>query len=1115
MRLRISRKQSILCLALALTLLAGWGVVHLPGSDPMLEEIELYAADENEYAAALAQQLAAIRQGQNVNEANAVGYTPLMNAVLAGDLKAVDYLLVKGARLHHPGPDNRTAADMAHHEKVRELLEACALAERRPNGREREQMRQNLRRAHINPDNLNQALFNAISSWSGSSVMLTAQVLALGANANAINEEGRHILQQRHQDPGTMVLLLRQGSNPNAARDSQGASHAVLNTIKRDPRFVQALLAAGAEVKGANALARAAGKGNSALVRQFLERGANPNGVADNGKTVLEHAVQGLGKPTGNDETAGLPRCVKLLLAAGAKTEYTPEGGNPRSPLSPGGVSILPECIRLLVDAGADVNAPNSRGANYAHIAAYKKPTRENLELLEDIIAAGADLKKADAKGETLLFYALPGLCDLPVADPDEKIREEAIELLEDYLKIITAAAPDPAALDRNGNTALHLAVIRRGTADDRVVEFLLRMGVDPAVRNNFGRTALEAMLRNPCGPRSKYVARLLTSKGPMPTDPGLQLVLAAMTDDTAAIRTLLKTNPGQDVLATALGCVQNAAAADVLLRGGAPCHYENMAYMVRHGNPDVVRIFASHRKLEYLAPHWASVRTEAMARAFVEAGLMPGAPQEIANEKVLRYLLTLPGFNANGARMNLSAWRDEEMLLPYMVAHGRSKMTRLLLEHGTAVNGYPVAPLALARDTAIAELLINSGADLTWRSAAGDTLLSHHKSKLKQLAKAYKDSPTDDELEKFREHHDIAEMLEDAGVSDIHPRKDEIKAALRQSHNEELYETVDFVTEDWSGPVRISEQAMVMARASGNTDTANILSIGPDRIKFKWDRWGYGYAVRRADGRFHEVPDEGRYRDLTVSPEKVPHYWLDFADEQGQETRLFVHPDYQYAVRGDSKARGRILEIRRGHSGAMLRIKWDKGGTTQLVMLGSRIFVLTPETARQALKEYRPAINFREISVAGDSWQDRLRISPEFMVAARTSGSQDTARVQMFDNNRLILKWDRWGEESFIRQADGKYHKDNTSLIEGERIRNLMRQGSSEIRTRKLRFAGPGWQDTVLISFEHKIAVRCGGRQDAATLVRFSKNSYTLKWDKYGEETFIRQADGSFKAVR
>lgn len=1099
-------------MTLALTLLAGWGVVHLSGSDPMLEEIELYAAEENEYAAALKQQLAAIRKGQSVNVSNDEGYTPLMNAVLSGDLKAVDYLLVKGARLHRPGQDKRTAAEMAHHEKIRELLEACALAERRPNDLEREQMRQSLRNAHINPDNLNQALFDAISSWRGNSVTLTAQVLALGANANAVNQEGRHILQQRHQDPGTMVLLLRQGSDPNAARDSQGASHAVLNTIKRDARFVQALLTAKAEVKGANALAKAAGEGNASLVRQFLEHGANPNGVADNGKTVLEHAVQGLGNPAGHDELAGIPRCVKLLLAAGAKTEYTPKDGPPRSPLSPGGMSILPECIRLLVDAGADVNATNSRGANYAHIAAYKEPTRKNLELLEDIIDAGADLKKADTKGETLLFYALPGLCALPVADPDEKIREEAIELLEDYLKIIKSANPDPAARDRNGNTALHLAVIRRGTADDRVVEFLLRMGVDPSVRNKFGRTALEAMLRNPCGPRSKYIARLLASKGPMPTDPGLQLVQAAMTDDTTTIRKLLEAKPERDILATALGCVQNAAAADILLRAGAPCQYENMAYMVRHGNPDVVRIFVNHRKLEYLAPHWASVRTEAMAKAFVEAGLMPGAPQEIANEKVLRYLLTVKGFNPNGTKISLSAWRDGEAILPYMAANGRSKMTRLLLEHGTAVNGYAVAPLALAKDIDIAEMLINAGTDLTWRSATGDTLLSYHKAKLKQLAKAYLNSPTDTELEAFRAHHAIVEMLADAGVSDVHPRKEEIKEELRQLHTDEKYETVEFVTNGWSGPVRINEEAMVMARASGNTDTANILSIGPDRIKFKWDRWGYGYAVRRADGKFHEAVDEDRYRDLANAPEKVPSYQLTFTNEQGRETRLYLHPDYQYAVRGDTKAGGKVIELKRGCSGAFIRIKWDKGGETRLVKLGDKVCVLNPETARQVLKENRPTIAFTEISVVGDSWQDRLRISTEFMVAARSGGSRDTARVLLFDNNRLALKWDRWGEESFIRQADGKFHKDNSKLIEGERIRNLIRQRSREIRTKNFRFAGPGWQDTVFISFEHKVAVRSGGRKDAATVIRFDKNSITLKWDKYGEETFIRQPDGLFK---
>ena len=270
MRLSFFRKQSVLCSTLAAVLLVGGIVAYLPGSDPMLEEIEIYAAEDNEYALELQRQLAAIRTGQSVNVANEEGYTPLMNAARAGDLNAIDFLLVKGARLHRLGPDKLPAAGMTRNEKIKELLNACAQAERRPNDREREQMRQNLRNAHINPDNLNQALFDAISSWRGNSVTLTAQVLALGANANAVNQDGRHILQQRHRDPGTMVLLLRQGSDPNAARDSQGASHAVLNTIHRDPRFVQALLAADAEVSGANALAKAAGKGDSVLVRQLL-----------------------------------------------------------------------------------------------------------------------------------------------------------------------------------------------------------------------------------------------------------------------------------------------------------------------------------------------------------------------------------------------------------------------------------------------------------------------------------------------------------------------------------------------------------------------------------------------------------------------------------------------------------------------------------------------------------------------------------------------------------------------------------------------------------------------------------------------------------------------------
>lgn len=1034
MNLRLSRKHIALTAALSLSLLAGGIVVLLPTTDPMLKEIAAYASQQGEFDATLDAQLQAIYNGGNVDEPDHHGYTPLMNAARAGNISAVDFLLIRGARLHIPGPNQQTAADMAANEGIRNLLEACAIAEHHPDETEKEQMRRNLQHAHISPDELNQALFDAVNSWHGDSVRLAAQVLALGGNANARNAQGRHILQNRHRNPGSMVLLLRQGSEPNAALDHQGASHAVLNTIGRDSRFVQSLLAGGASVKGANALAKAAGKGYARLVQQFLERGANPDGVADNGKTVLEHAVQGIGYTAGKG--ADIPRCVSLLLEAGAGTEHTGKDGKARSPISPGGISIMPECIRLLVDAGANVNTLNSRGANYAQIAVYKEASAENLQLLKDIISAGADLTHVDSMGETFLFYALPSMCALPVTDPVDSIRTEAQGKLEDLFRIVRSSAPNPAARDRNGNTSLHLAVIRRGTADDRVVEYLLSMGVDPAARNNFGRTALEAMLRNPCGPRSKYVAMLLARKGPLPTDPGLQLVLAAMTDDTATIRKVLETRPGADIMAVALGCVQNAGAADLLLKAGAPAHPENIAYMVRHGNPDVVRIFVEHNRLNDLAPHWKSVRTEAMAKAFTDAGLMPSTPEEIANDRVLKHLLTLPHFNPNGVQMNLAARQDSEAMLPSMVRNGRSKMTRMLLEHGVALNGYITAPLALAKDEEMAELLLDSGADLTWRGATGDTLLSYHKKKLKQLAQDYTDSPTKEKLEHFRAAYEAAELLEDAGVSDIHPRKDEIKRALLSPQPAEEYTTVHFVTPDWSGPVRVSEKAMVMARTSGNADTANILSMGPDRIRFKWDRWEYGFAVRRADGRYHQKLDADRYHDLRRTPEKVPHVYIDFRNETKETARLYLHPDYQYAVRGDTRESGQVQRIRRGSQGASIRIRWDKGTESTLLMINGTLHVLTPESAQQALQEYHPGIAYRELELVNREWQDTVRISPDFMVAARCGGSKDTAVIRHLSDNRITLKWDRWGVESFTRQADGKYHQDNAQELEAAKIR-------------------------------------------------------------------------------
>lgn len=1109
----LSRKQQILAIALGSALLIGGTAALLPGSDDMEARIRAYGLDTSELTRGLQAQMEAIRQGQSVNVADGKGFTPLMNAAHANAVADVDYLLIKGARIKRKAPNGKSALDMAENPRIKALLSACNVAESAPSEAQKEEMRQHLRKSFINPDDLTQGMFDAVEKWYGDEkIRNIARVLALGGNANAINSDGRHILECRHIDSQALVMLLRYGADPNARLNNEGGSVVLSNNIARNKRNTRNLFLCNASAKGATILSKAAGKGDAETVRMLLEHGADPNGTC-NGKSILEHAVQGLSNPHGDDATVGIPATVRLLLSAGARTETTDKEGKPRSPISPGGMSILPACIRALVDAGADVNALNSRGANYAHIAVYKEGTRENLKLLEDIIDAGADLKHVDNKGETFLFYALPTLCNINVQDKDEEKREEAEDLLEDYLDIIKDAEPDPAALDRNGNTALHLAVIRRGPADDRLVEFLLKMGVDPTVRNKFGRTALEAMLRSPYGRRSKHVARLLTAHGPMPQQPAQQLVLASMMDDTQAIRKLLESRHEPDVLSRALGCVQNAAAADLLIKAGAPLYYEDAENLLRYGNPDVIRIFAGHKKQSCLSRRWDCVQTKAMAKAFIDAGIPFPQPHEIANDEVLAYLLTLPSFNVNAKELTMqyTAHNNAELLLPNLASQGRRKMTAILLKHGVALDGYPASPLELTEDEEIARMLIDHGTNLNSRTSTGETLLSARKSKLAELAKEYRENPTLELLERFASNYRIAEMLDDAGVADAHPRRDEIKRALQRPDCAEDYETVQFETDGWHGSIRISREAMVLARSSGNTDTANILSIDEDSIRFKWDRWGFGYVVRKHGQTYKQAVDDTMYLDFRKNPTKVPHYYATFVNEQGADEKLYIHPNFEYAMRAGKSEFGRITRLVRHYRAGLIALKWDKGGTSNLVVIDDKLHVMGPATVKKKLQDYRPDVAFKELRLVGNSWADVFRYSEEYQVGARATRARDTATVLRYTDRHLTLKWDRWDTESFTKRDDGKYYSDKLPTPESKNIRQLMREGSATVRFRKFTFVHPGWTCEVRVSFKQKEAVQMGGKKAEGRITRFNKNSITIKWDQFGEETFERHADGRF----
>lgn len=130
--------------------------------------------------------------------------------------------------------------------------------------------------------------------------------------------------------------------------------------------------------EGSLALFDAALKGETDVVRQAVEEGADPNQKDQSGKSLLAYSAIGGHKDT-----------VIALLAMGAK------------PNADGGLTLFSACMenhteisRILVEAGADVNLIS--GDKYKRTPLYEACRNDNLELAQYLLDRGADPNTAD-----------------------------------------------------------------------------------------------------------------------------------------------------------------------------------------------------------------------------------------------------------------------------------------------------------------------------------------------------------------------------------------------------------------------------------------------------------------------------------------------------------------------------------------------------------------------------------------------------------------------------------------------------------------------------------------------------------------------------------------------
>jgi ankyrin repeat protein len=362
------------------------------------------------------------------------------------------------------------------------------------------------------------------------------KLVAAGADPNAATSMGETALMTctRTGSADAVAALLDHGANNvNAREKSQGQTALMWAAAQEDPDVVRVLLAHGADVRARSAshlLPVSLGDGDA-----FREAVLLPQ----RGFTPLLFAAR-----HGRIESA------RLLLDAGADVDETAPNGD--SALVIASFSDQGKFAAFLLERGAN---PNAAGAGYA--ALHTAVLRGDLELVKALGAHGADPNSRITKGsrqqretnsyalsgslagatpfllaakyaeiEIMRFLAAKGADPLLSADNgttplmaiagagwtptsrnrrDQGVGVDAAQLLVaagerptwEGTKVALELGSDVNAIDANGNTALHAAVM---LAYSTVVQLLVEHGGKLDIKNKAGKTAQDLMCRDSAG---------------------------------------------------------------------------------------------------------------------------------------------------------------------------------------------------------------------------------------------------------------------------------------------------------------------------------------------------------------------------------------------------------------------------------------------------------------------------------------------------------------------------------------------------------------------------------------------------------------------------------------
>jgi ankyrin repeat protein len=447
-----------------------------------------------------------LKKGVDVNSARSDGTTALHWAAHWNDLEMADLLIDAGANVNAQTDLGVTPLYLASEIASAQMVERLLAARGNPNiaaGSGVSPLMLASRSgaiAAVRSMLAHKANPNAKESSSGQTALMWAAaagqadvVMALvehGADAHIRSAVGKRYINRGGPEGGSDAEELAWAEIGMRAWIETGGNTALMFAARNGSiECARALLAHGAHVDevgadGISALVIAAHSGHGRLAEFLLDRGANPN-ANGGGYGVLHAAV-----------LRGDASLVRKSLAHGA---------NPNV-----GYTLGTEARR----AGPDYYLPFALIGATPYVLAAKFASAD---MMRDLAAAGADVRRASANGTTALMAA---------ATNDhrrqqgyrfgERPTQEALERESfEPVKVALDLGADVNAANADGDTALHIATIAQFNS---IIQLLVENGADLGAKNKSGQTPLMLASRRPrgapAGPQNSPTADLLRKLG-------------------------------------------------------------------------------------------------------------------------------------------------------------------------------------------------------------------------------------------------------------------------------------------------------------------------------------------------------------------------------------------------------------------------------------------------------------------------------------------------------------------------------------------------------------------------------------------------------------------------